>query len=382
MVGLVGYNYFYTPFAQLPQEDSASDSSQLTTSYPLVNEMAPSTPETATAEERALQNMSQREKVLLLIATPLSVGEPLQIEDVLAWLETNPTGMVTLFGSDVSVDEAGEVVSQVQTTYTTAVFSPIIAVDHEGGSVQRLSGKGFTTLPSWFAVCEIENPQERQELLASSAAELREVGVSMVFAPVVDTRVNGSPLGNRACSADQAIITRRAQEFITAFENKGVVSVIKHFPNIGKVNQDLHVSYGSTDVSPDEMIAFENLTKQNDMLGIMVSHAGLESIDSTLPCAQNIECVALARSNKDNLIVSDALEMAAALGAGDQTTTQAAIDTLKAGVDVIVLEKGASSESLEELVVSITAAVEQDSVLQSNIDAAALRVLHYSTFAQ
>ncbi len=78
-------------------------------------------------------------------------------------------------------------------------------VDHEGGSVQRLNGEGFTILPSWKRMCN-QTAELRQSSLASSAAELAAVGIDVVLAPVVDVSHSNIVLRDRVLMAAQLLL--------------------------------------------------------------------------------------------------------------------------------------------------------------------------------
>ena len=123
-----------------------------------------------------------------------------------------------------------------------------MAVDHEGGRVQRFR-EGFTALPSVRRLGGIydENPRRAKRLAEACgwlmASELRAVGVDFSFAPVLDLDYGSSSvIGERALHFDPLAVGALASELIRGLAECGVQAVGKHFPGHGFAALDSHVA--------------------------------------------------------------------------------------------------------------------------------------------
>ena len=125
--------------------------------------------------------------------------------------------------------------------------APLIAVDPEGGRVQRLTEPGFTRSPparcDSTLCCHAERAAEATaEMIAE---ELRAVGVDINFAPVLDVDSNpeNPVIGNRALSNDPSQVARLGISFFRGILSRGVIPVGKHFPGHGSTATDRITSY-------------------------------------------------------------------------------------------------------------------------------------------
>ncbi|HEX2603661.1 MAG TPA: beta-N-acetylhexosaminidase, partial [Oxalicibacterium sp.] len=123
-----------------------------------------------------------------------------------------------------------------------------IAVDHEGGRVQRFKTDGFTHLPAMRKVGEL---WDRDVLAATKAAtdvgyvlatELRACGVDLSFTPVLDLDYGESGvIGNRAFHRDPRVVTLLAKSLNHGLALAGMLNCGKHFPGHGFVKADSHL---------------------------------------------------------------------------------------------------------------------------------------------
>ncbi|HRA81923.1 MAG TPA: beta-N-acetylhexosaminidase, partial [Thauera sp.] len=123
----------------------------------------------------------------------------------------------------------------------------IIAVDHEGGRVQRFRGEGFSRLPSMRSLGALWDQDHLAALEAAQAtgfvlaAELRAHGVDLSFAPVLDLDFGVcSAIGSRAFHRDPQAVAALAQAVVAGMAQAGMRAVGKHFPGHGWVEADSH----------------------------------------------------------------------------------------------------------------------------------------------
>ncbi|HCR80965.1 MAG: Beta-glucosidase-like protein glycosyl hydrolase [Candidatus Pacebacteria bacterium GW2011_GWA1_46_10] len=335
---LSGYNYFKRPF--LARFGNLEQQLELVETLPAPDPI-----------QLAVDQLTTREKVLQLIAYPvvLETSEA-SLSAELAWIEANRPGFVTLFGSSIDATPAAQF---VQSTRFTAGYLPLIAVDHEGGTVQRLSGDGFTRLPSWRQVCQLA-ASTRKELFSRSAQELSQVGIQLIFSPVVDVARDGSFLGSRACLTEGEVVST-ATDYIQEFARFGVLSVIKHFPGIGSVTRDLHDQLDSVELEPRDTIVFDRLLGTFPNIGVMTTHVVVPERTAGVPCSLNAACLDRFPANFPQVVLfTDALEMrAAGLVEGEttpKTLSTVATQALLAGNDVLVFGETISAETVAEVI--------------------------------
>src|SRR5262249_10079498 len=123
-------------------------------------------------------------------------------------------------------------------------FRPFIAVDQEGGSIQRLTKtKGFEGLPGARRVAEMEQA-EAYRVYRKSADELARAGINVNLGPVVDLDVDPqSPaIGKlrRSYGSEPQKVIAYARQFIDAFAHGGILTAAKHFPGHGSAKTDPH----------------------------------------------------------------------------------------------------------------------------------------------
>jgi beta-N-acetylhexosaminidase len=227
---------------------------------------------------------------------------------------------------------------------------PFIAVDQEGGLVQRLTRRnGYSYFPSAFHVGR--NPSFASEesairLYAGMAAELAKAGFNLNFGPVVDLNVNpGNPvIGQRGRSfgADPRTVTALARAFIIAHREAGIVTVAKHFPGHGSSHADSHKALADISKSWEEieLDPYRALAKDGLLDAVMIGHLYHPrfSDGEKVPASLSSRAVQALRDKDDigfdGVVVSDDLEMGAVREA--YSIEERVIKAINAGTDLIV----------------------------------------------
>src|SRR6185503_3965622 len=137
----------------------------------------------------------------------------------------------------------------------------LIAVDHEGGRVQRFRD-GFTVLPAMAELGRAWDDDARkaarfaQDLGYVLAAELRAHGVDLSFSPVLDVDHGVSKvIGDRAFHSDPRAIADLARALLRGLKQAGMSGVGKHFPGHGHVLADSHLASPVDDRAYEEIEA-------------------------------------------------------------------------------------------------------------------------------
>jgi beta-N-acetylhexosaminidase len=230
-----------------------------------------------------------------------------------------------------------------------ALKSPplLIAVDHEGGPVQRFR-PGFTPLPPCAALGRWHAEDAAAALSLAQACglvmawELRRAGVDLSFAPVLDLDLGVSAvIGERAFHRQPETVTALASAYIDGMREAGMAAVGKHFPGHGSVGADSHLEIPIDprpydDIAGRDLIPFARLAR-GALDGIMPAHVVYPAVDQR-PAGFSplwLKRVLRGALGFEGVVVSDDLSMAGAAGAGGYPERAAA--ALEAGCDVLLV---------------------------------------------
>ncbi len=265
------------------------------------------------------------------------------------------TGGVILFSRNFqSVEQVRELCSSIHALRTPPL---LIAVDHEGGRVQRFR-EGFTRIPPMREFGEIwdTHPARARHLAKLTgfvlASELRACGVDFSFAPVLDIDYGRSGvIGDRAFHEDPEAIAALAHSLTIGLREGGMGSVGKHFPGHGHVEADSHVAVPVDERSLDEILEKDLVPFRQmidfGMTAVMPAHVIYPKVDS-LPAGFSstwLEKILRRQLGFEGVIFSDDLSMAGAKVAGG--VVERAQAALGAGCDmVLVCNDPASADEL------------------------------------
>lgn len=224
----------------------------------------------------------------------------------------------------------------------------IVAVDHEGGRVQRFI-TGFTRLPAMRVLGEMwdgqgaEAAKERAETVGwVLAAELAACGIDLSFTPVLDLDWgNCAVIGNRSFHKDADVVIELALALQRGLNRGGMKSCGKHFPGHGFVGGDSHLTLPHDSRSLDELQAddlrpFAALSAAG-MAAVMPAHVVYGKIDSR-PAGFSpvwLQDILRGRLKFDGVIFSDDLTMEGAAAAGG--IMQRAQAAFRAGCDIALV---------------------------------------------
>jgi beta-N-acetylhexosaminidase len=379
LASFLAYNYFKQPFLKYFPE-------------PAVEEFGKGSVEEI--ESSSIKDLSTREKISQMLALPLLLDNEVGVEDeeTLRLLKEYQPGFIIYFGEEVNFNTAKAYQDSLLEIFEEGGILPLLAVDHEGGLVQRLSGEGFTTLPSMrqltasVGVLEDDqnsnllNARERHALFNQSAKELSEVGINLVLAPVVDYSSSVHPILTSRVGNDPDKIVQIAKEYIQAFSNWQIMPVLKHFPGIGSSQKDLHIVPDTVNLDKNDTLIFERLLDQYSNLGVMSAHLRLQDKLAGQPCSLSKQCLdQLFQFYPDTLVISDDLLMQSASylpGTSEtRSLSEIAISAIEAGNHVLLLGLDFDYEKLSLLLSSLEEKYEDSLDFQKQVDLASNKIL-------
>lgn len=257
----------------------------------------------------------------------------------------------------------------------------LIAVDHEGGLVQRVRAPAthWPPMRTHDGFAPPEDTAVAEQVGVALGRELRALGFDIDFAPVLDIHTNPQNpiIGDRAFGTDPEAVARRALAFAHGLAAAGVLACGKHFPGHGDTATDSHLELPRIDHAMErlervELVPFARAAAARLPM-IMTAHVVFAALDPATPATLSHRVVTgllRERLGYAGVIVSDDLDMRAIadrMGAGD-----AAVAAVRAGCDVLLLcrdpayQAGARDALIRE--------AERDGQLRARIAESAARV--------
>jgi beta-N-acetylhexosaminidase len=223
----------------------------------------------------------------------------------------------------------------------------LVAVDHEGGRVQRFRD-GFTAVPPMRTIGERYDSDAAGAIEVAGrwgrviADELGACGVDFSFTPVLDLDHGESAIiGHRAFHSDGQAVAALASALCAGLRVGGMAAVGKHFPGHGRVAADSHVALPIDErpldaIAADDLAPFATLIRQGALQGVMPAHILYPAV-APEPAGFSrrwITSILRGELGFDGLVFSDDLEMAGAQGAGDIVARAGA--AMAAGCDMVL----------------------------------------------
>ena len=247
-----------------------------------------------------------------------------------------PGGVILMGRNDAPPAGVRRVTKKLETVLASP---PLIAVDQEGGRVQRLKDH-FTAIPSAREMAG-QGARAIGVMASIAAAELRACGVNFQFAPVCDvpTHPDDTVIGDRAFSTDPLEAALCAAEWVRGAQPT-VLCAAKHFPGHGGVGVDSHFGLptfeGTRDDLDDHLGPFR-ATIGAGVASVMVGHIRVPSVDpSGAPASLSHPLITgVLRDEMDfrGLVITDDLDMGAL---SDIEAGESAVRALQAGCDLLL----------------------------------------------
>ena len=255
----------------------------------------------------------------------------------------------------------------------------LIAADAEWGTVMRL--KDGLRFPMNKDLATID-PAVRDSMLyqygLAMAEELRDLGIHVSFAPVLD--INSNPknpiIGARSFGADLKVVTACGLSYASGLEDGGVMAVAKHFPGHGDTDTDSHkqlplLSHSAERMRTFEMQPFHDFSRAG-FGGIMTAHLEVPSLEPTknMPATASAKILTdelRKRMGFNGLVFTDGLAME-----GARKYPDICIKALNAGVDILL-----QPTPIADCWKSLKNAIKKGTLKQQTIDDKCRRVLQW-----
>lgn len=225
-----------------------------------------------------------------------------------------------------------------------------IAVDHEGGLIQRFQRDGFRTLPPARLYGEVYDMNRITALTLATrygyimANDLISCGVDLSLAPILDLDAGNSVIGqlDRAFHREPAIVSILAHAFIKGMAEADMPCVGKHFPGHGSCLLDSHLTkpidtQPITQLYERDMKPFIDLIQKNCLDGIMSAHVTYPCVDAEHPASFSkrwLTHILREELHFRGIVMSDCLSMQGAEVGDLRARTERAIN---AGCDIVII---------------------------------------------
>jgi beta-N-acetylhexosaminidase len=234
-----------------------------------------------------------------------------------------------------------------------------VSVDQEGGRVARLKAP-FTEWPPMATLGRSGDTRLAERFARALASELRAVGITLDYAPVLDIHTNpkNPVIGDRALAEQARSVAELGAAIVRVLQEEGVAACGKHFPGHGDTSTDSHLELPLVEHPPEllrerEFLPFQAAIRAG-VATIMTAHVFIPALDAERPATLSKRIVTgLLREELgfEGVILSDDLEMKAL--ASERPVRESAVQAIAAGCDGVLICSGdhdAQVASLEALI--------------------------------
>ncbi len=277
-----------------------------------------------------------------------------------------------------------------QLTQDMVAHSPnpmIIAVDVEGGSVDRISPY-YGSSPSPAQLAATGNPQNSYTQAKLFASRLKDIGINADFAPLADIYQGGAIDRSRMFGTTSAQVTQFAGAFLDGLQQNGVIGTLKHWPGIGaaSANPDFSlptITKTQAQLNATDFVTFRNLLTHNPGM-IMATHVMVPAYDAKYPASLSptlIDGVLRGQLGYQGVVVSDAMAAGAissymrSLGYTDpaQAIGEASVLAILAGEDIVECPK--DNAQIVGTVTALTRAVQSGRITPARLKLSLKRIV-------
>lgn len=298
-------------------------------------------------KDKTVEDMTLREKIGQMLMVYYN-GDELDDYLINSLKENQPGGFIVSGANLTTYDKTKKLITGLN-RYVD--LDMIIAIDQEGGTVQRLydiSDKKAVFIPNMYDV-GVKNDKNISYRIGNIIGdEVSSIGCNAVFAPVLDVGdYNISAMSKRMLSSDKDIVIDNAMEIYNGIEDTGVISIVKHFPGIGNTSDDTHDNGVSIVNKTYDELYDEDLQPfitaiNNKVSMIMVGHSSYPKITGdNLPASLSfviVNDILRIKLGYDGIVIIDAVNMGTL--ANNYSEKYIYTTAINAGVDMFIMPNG------------------------------------------
>lgn len=253
-----------------------------------------------------------------------------------------------------------------------------VSVDQEGGRVARLKAP-FTVWPPMITLGRSGDEALVQRFARALAAELKAVGISLDYTPVLDIHTNpkNPVIGDRALAEKAEDVARLGTVMIRTLQEHGIAACGKHFPGHGDTSTDSHFELPLIEHPPDridrvELVPFRAAIEAR-VASIMTAHILIPALDQERPATLSprvVDQMLKRELGYDGLVLSDDLEMKAI--SGRYGMAEATVAAIGAGCDAVLM-CGEDQDRQARAIEAVLRAVEEGSLPLKRVEDALTR---------
>ena len=260
---------------------------------------------------------------------------------------------------------------------------PLVAVDQEGGAVQRLGKRsGYRSFPRANKVARENSPDKARELYHQLALSIKNAGFNLNLSPVIDLGIEPTnPVvykWGRTFGDNGSTVAAYAAAFIEAHRNANILTAAKHFPGHGSTLSDSHAS--PVDITAtwrtDELTPYRVLAEQGKLDIVMSGHLSHEQLTNGLPATLSARAVRILRQELgfSGVLMTDDLDMKAIRSS--YSLNDAVLRSIAAGYDLILLSNSLQNDPAlpRRMVAAVTDAVREGRLSANSIHESAERL--------
>ena len=369
LAALTGLLLACSPATEKPVASPTSSPSNTSSGQP----MAGAPPPPACGDPSAvLAAMSTRDKLAQLLMVGVT-----GTDDARAVVDTHHVGGI-MIGSWTDLSIMGAPLADIAASAGPLPLA--VSVDEEGGRVSRLADL-IGNQPSPRVLAQTKTPEEVRGIAFQRGQQMRGLGITIDFAPVVDTTTESDDevIGDRSFGSDPQQVIEFAGAYAQGLRDAGVLPVLKHFPGHGHASGDSHeggvVTPPLAELRANDLVPYATLTTQAPV-AVMVGHMQVPDLTGNDPASLSPDAYALLRSGGyggpgfGGLVFSDDLS---SMGAINQRygVADAVLRALQAGADVGLW---VTTDEVPAVLDRLEKALAAGGLSQSRVDDSVLRV--------
>lgn len=300
--------------------------------------------------------------------------------DISTMISQYKVGAVLIFAANNNIVSRPQLKGLVQQMQQNSAVPLVMAIDQEGGTVDRLMNLDGSR-PSASSIGATGDAAKAMAEGIRDANDLSYYGINLNLAPVVDvTNVYNPQLYLRTFGNNAATVIKMAGAYLRGLQGSGkVMGTLKHFPGLGDVSGDPHVTVPSlyrtqSALSAIDWAPYRALIARGNVQAVMVTHELVTKIDSTKPSSLSYKIVTGILRDQlgfHGVILTDSLTMEGIIAYYSEA--QAAAMAVEAGSDLLM---GASTPNgVADMINGIKQAVSAGDISQQRIDDSVRRIL-------